>query len=99
MRGAVGIVHAVATTCLGLACGLARHATGSVVPPILLHFLYNTIVIGNSRRWFGYPTEPLFPGTPDAVVYLAGAGLLTALVGVATLHRTRQRATVVRSAP
>lgn len=99
MKGAVGIVHAVATTCLGLACGLARHRAGSVGPPILLHFAYNTIVIGNSRRWFGYSDEPLFPGVPDTVVYLASAGLLAALGVVATLHRTRRRAVVVRSAP
>jgi membrane protease YdiL (CAAX protease family) len=98
MRGAVGIVHAVATTCLALACGLTRHVTRSVIPPILLHFLYNTLVIGLSRRWFGDAADPLLPGVPNTLVYLAGIGVLGAL-GLAALRRARRRATVVWSAP
>lgn len=99
MKGAVGLVHAIATTCLGLACGLARHRTGNTIAAILLHFLYNTIVIANSRRVFGHAADSLLAGVPDAVVYLAGAGLLGALGLFLVLRRARRRAAVVGFAP
>src|SRR5205085_449203 len=52
MAGGSGIVRVVSATCLGLACGTARHLAGSVAAPLLLHALYNLLSVGHSRAWF-----------------------------------------------
>jgi len=52
MKGGVGIVRVVSTTCLGLACGTARHVTGTVATAMLLHFTFNALSIGQTRRWW-----------------------------------------------
>jgi membrane protease YdiL (CAAX protease family) len=87
MKGAVGIVHVVSTTCLGLACGSARALTRGITAPIALHFLYNVIVIGNARRWFGVSDEPLVSGLPNATIYLAAGASLVALALVMIARR------------
>jgi membrane protease YdiL (CAAX protease family) len=88
MEGAVGIVHVVSTACLGLACGTARALTRGITAPVVLHFLYNVIVIGNARRWFGVSEEPIVSGLPNAAIHLAAGASLVALTLVMIARRT-----------
>jgi membrane protease YdiL (CAAX protease family) len=83
MRGSVGIVRVVATTLLGLACGGARWASGSVVAAMLLHFTYNTISIGVGRGWFAGGGEPVLAVVPNPLLILAVCGALLAAALVA----------------
>lgn len=78
LPGGVGIVRFWSTTCLGVASGVVRQATGSVIACVLLHTLYNTIVIGNGKRWFSSPgEETVLEGVPNTLVLLAVLGLVT----------------------
>lgn len=49
--GGAGIIRVVQAACLGLALGLARHASGSVVPGMLLHAIFNGLSIVKLRKW------------------------------------------------
>lgn len=96
LRGGVGLVRVVSTLCLGLACGVARHAAGTVAAPIVVHLVHNFIAVGQARRWFASASAPLFEALPlpDAVLGLAALGLALALllaaVGAAARRRARQ---------
>lgn len=85
LPGGVGIVRVVSTTCLGLASGVVRHVTGGVIACIALHALYNTLVIGNGRRWFASQEKPILEGVPNTLVMFAVVGLL----GVAVIAFVR----------
>lgn len=86
LPGGVGIVRFWSTTCLGVASGVVRQATGSVIACVLLHTLYNTIVIGNGKRWFSSPgEETVLEGVPNTLVLLAVLGLCA--LGVITFVR------------
>ena len=64
MKGSVGIVRVVSTTCLGLAARDRavgeRHRAGLDV----LHFTYNTISLGIGRGWFVRPRSPSSQSSP-----------------------------------
>lgn len=85
LPGGVGIVRIVSTTCLGLASGIVRHVTGGVIACFALHALYNTLVIGNGRRWFASQEKPILEGVPNTLVMFAVVGL----VGVAVIAFVR----------
>ena len=87
MQGSVGIVRVVATTLLGLACGGARWASGSVVAAMLLHFTYNTISIGVGRGWFAGGGEPMLAVVPNPLLILAVTGALLAAALMAARAR------------
>jgi membrane protease YdiL (CAAX protease family) len=94
LPGGVGIVRLWSTTCLGLASGVVRQTTRSVIACVLLHALYNTIVIGSGRRWFSSPKEePVLEGVPNTLVLLAVLGLcaigLIAFIGALRARRAR----------
>lgn len=90
LPGGVGIVRLWSTTLLGLASGIVRQATGGVVACILLHTLYNTLVIGGSQRWFVSGKEaPVLEGVPNTLLLLAVVGLL--VMGVLAFARALQR--------
>lgn len=93
LRGGVGVVRLVSTLCLGLACGGARHLTGSVVAPIALHLVHNTLALGQARRWFASSSPPLLETLPipDMVLGLAAAGTMgVLLLGAVTVVLRRQ---------
>jgi membrane protease YdiL (CAAX protease family) len=51
MAGGAGIVRVVQTACLGVALGIARHATGSIAPGVVLHAAFNLMTIAKLRKW------------------------------------------------
>lgn len=77
--GGAGIVRVVSATCLGLACGAARHATGSVVAALALHVAYNVLSIAQTRRWLVTASLPSKYGMPTALAIGA------AVLGIAAL--------------
>jgi len=84
MKGSVGIVRVVSTTCLGLACGTARLVAGTVFVPMIVHFAYNTVSLGLGRGFFKSDSEPLLSVVPNRLLVIAAAGVLAAVVaGVA----------------
>lgn len=97
LPGGVGIVRIVSTTCLGLASGIVRQISGGVLACILLHALYNTLVIGSGRKWFAADKEPVLEGIPNTMVMLAvlGALFIGALLFVRALLARRARSAFV----
>lgn len=89
LPGGVGIVRVVSTTCLGLAAGSVRLASGSIFAAMLLHALYNTASIALARGWFGGHKVTLFE-TPIPWSLAAAAPLCMAAV-LALVWRARRR--------
>jgi len=87
MRGSVGVVRVVATACLGLACGVARLLSGSVLAGVALHLVYNTVSIGLGRSWFGPRADTLVPAVPDPLLALAVIGVVAAGIALAIRRR------------
>ena len=104
LGGGVGIVRVVSTFCLGLACGVARHAARSVVAPITVHLVHNTLALGQARGWFAGASPPLFESLPlpDALLGLAALGVLLGAGGAAlsvVLTRRAEQARALRLDP
>ncbi|MEM1032858.1 MAG: CPBP family intramembrane glutamic endopeptidase [Myxococcota bacterium] len=96
--GGAGIVRVVQAAGLGLALGIARHASGGVAAPIALHATFNLLSLARLRRWLPSTFWP--PPLPVPVTYwqLAGAGL--AILSVATVaRRVRERGRTRRPTP
>ena len=74
MKGSVGIVRVVSTTCLGLACGSARLLGRSVAIPMLLHFTYNSVSLGLGRGLFRSESAPLVSVVPNLLLVVAAVG-------------------------
>jgi membrane protease YdiL (CAAX protease family) len=85
MPGGIGIVRIVSTTCLGIACGAARHWTGSVVAAILMHFIFNALSIGQTRRWWSVGSLSNYFGV--SILLSAIAALCAAGIGASLLIR------------
>jgi membrane protease YdiL (CAAX protease family) len=97
--GGVGIVRLASAMLLGLGAGALRWWTRSLLAPILLHFLNNTLVIGHARRWFsaGAGEATVIEGVPNlllgiALLGLCGAGVLWAVLAVRERRAARERA-------
>ncbi len=97
--GGVGLVRVVSTLCLGLACGVARQAAGSVALPIAIHLVHNTLAVGQSRGWFAGDARPLFETVPlaSSILGLAAAGLAGLGVVAVTAAVARRRAEQARA--
>ncbi|MBX3130253.1 MAG: CPBP family intramembrane metalloprotease [Polyangiaceae bacterium] len=91
MPGGLGIVRVVAAFGLGLATGVARHATGGLAAPILLHVLYNFVSLGTTRRWWVSETFPMKLGVPTLATAAAGGSLLLAVALWLVLRRRSAR--------
>jgi membrane protease YdiL (CAAX protease family) len=87
MPGAMGFIRVATAVGLGLACGQARHQTGSVLGPITVHVVFNALAVGTSRRWFMVEGWHAWRGVPPAVILAAGAGLIVFIVLVLTGRR------------
>lgn len=62
--GGAGIVRVVQATCLALALGCVRHASGTVWPGVALHAGFNLMSIAKSRKWIvsaGWPVPLPIP--------------------------------------
>jgi membrane protease YdiL (CAAX protease family) len=79
LPGGVGVVRTVSALCLGLACGIARQWSGSVVVAMLLHFSNNLMGLGQTRHWFATPLGAL-SGVPWILFIVGGAGALAAVI-------------------
>lgn len=86
LPGGVGIVRTVSALCLGLACGVARQWSGSVVVAMLLHFSNNLLGLGEARHWFATPLGSV-SGVPWVLFIVGGVGTLAVMLSVARLRR------------
>jgi len=84
--GAMGFIRVASAAGLGVACGQARHATGTVLGPIVLHVAYNLLAVGNARRWFIVEGWTKVRGVPWPVVHLAAVCML-AFIATAALRQ------------
>lgn len=76
MPGGQGIIRVTATLCLGLACGVARQASGTVAVPILLHMIFNVLGLAGARRWIvtaAFPTHYMVPSMASVLGLFGGA--------------------------
>ena len=80
MPGGQGIIRVTATTCLGLACGIARQASGSIVVPILVHAGFNLLGLAGARRWIVTESFPTHYMVPTLSTLLGAAGATLAIV-------------------
>jgi membrane protease YdiL (CAAX protease family) len=80
LAGGQGIIRVTVTTCLGLACGVARQHSGSVLVPIAIHGAFNVLGLAGARRWVVTQTFPTHFMVPTLATVLAGLGGLVALV-------------------
>jgi len=100
--GGAGIVRAVQAAVLGLALGCARHATGGIAAPMVLHAAFNLLTIAKLRRWIVSPGWP--PPLPIATLYwqLAAVSAAVLLVAMSLIKQFVFRAEVTmhaRAAP
>lgn len=77
MPGGVGVVRLVATTLVGVACGVARQLSGTLLAPILLHLAHNVLTIGMARKWLDDGNQPLVGVLPNRLLLFAALGLVT----------------------
>jgi membrane protease YdiL (CAAX protease family) len=89
MPGALGFVRVVTAVGLGLACGQARHQSGSVLAAITVHVVYNALAVGTSRRWFMVEGWHSLRGVPWAVLLVAAVCLV--VLSVLTVAQSRRR--------
>jgi membrane protease YdiL (CAAX protease family) len=87
MPGGQGIIRVTAGTCLGLACGVARQATGSIVVPIAIHMLFNALGLAGARRIIVNDTFPTFYMVPTLATALGLLGGAIAIVVAIVLSK------------
>lgn len=86
MPGGQGIIRVTATVCLGLACGVARQASGSVLVPIVLHAGFNALGVAGARRWLVTETFPTHYMVPTLSSLLGALGGVLAIALAITLR-------------
>jgi len=89
MPGGQGIIRVTATTCLGLACGVARQASGSVLVAILVHATFNFLGVAGARRWLVSESFPTHYMVPTLSTLMGGVGAVLA-VALAVALRDRK---------
>jgi membrane protease YdiL (CAAX protease family) len=80
MPGGQGIIRVTATICLGLACGVARQASGSIAVPIVVHCGFNLLGLAGARRWVVTESFPTHYMVPTLSTLLGAVGLVVAIV-------------------
>jgi membrane protease YdiL (CAAX protease family) len=91
MAGGQGILRVAAASGLGLACGVARQAGGSLAIPVLLHAAFNLLSLSAARRWVVSDTFPNWFMVPTLLSAVAGVGLIAALVVALAWRRSSAR--------
>jgi hypothetical protein len=92
MPGGMGIVRVVSAAGLGLACGVARQATGSTLAAIALHCVFNVLSLATARRWVVTATFPTRLMVPTLLSLLAVVCLvLLALIVIVSSRQMRQK--------
>jgi len=87
MPGGMGIVRFVSALGLGLACGVARQGSGSVVPAMIVHVVFNTLSLAAARRLIVFAAFPVKSAVPTALLPIAALGIFAVLVE----HAVRRR--------
>ncbi len=87
--GGAGLVRVVSATCLGLACGAARHASGGLAAPVALHFGYNLVSIAHARGWLVTASLPKVYGMPAAALILAGGSIVALAIAAVVTRASR----------
>lgn len=93
MPGGLGIVRWMSALGLGLAAGIARHASGSIAGACAVHVGFNLCSLATTRRWLLTESFPMKRGVPT-LLSLIGAVLALVVVGwwLAVRVRARSRA-------
>lgn len=89
MPGGQGIIRVTATTCLGLACGVARQASGSVLVPIVVHASFNLLGVAGARRWLVSESFPTHYMVPTLSTLLGAVGAVVAIALAIALRDRR----------
>jgi membrane protease YdiL (CAAX protease family) len=79
MPGGLGIVRWVSALGLGLFAGIARHASGGLGAPCLVHVGFNLCSLATTRRWLLTESFPMKLGVPTLLSLIAGVLALGAL--------------------
>jgi len=89
MPGGLGIVRWVSAAGLGVATGLARQLTQSLLGPIVVHVAYNLLSLATTRRWVVTESFPMKLGVPTLLSLTAAIGvvLLAVVLGARKLGR------------
>jgi membrane protease YdiL (CAAX protease family) len=90
--GGAAILALTQTACLGLALGTLRHASGTIVPGIAMHALFNGLTLAMKRGVI--PNKPFWPlplPIPWALWQIAGIAAAVAIV--VAVHRSRRLTT------
>jgi len=91
--GGAGIVRVVSTACLGLACGIARQHTASILPGALLHAMFNFLALAQLRRWVVLESFPRHYTVPTLLTAVAaGCALALGSYGLALWLRAARTA-------
>jgi membrane protease YdiL (CAAX protease family) len=85
--GGLGIARWVSALCLGLATGIARHATGSLFGPIALHMGFNLCSIAATRRWIITESFPMKEGAPTLLLWVGSGLAVLASIWALVAHR------------
>jgi hypothetical protein len=87
----MGIVRVVSAAGLGLACGVARQATGSTLAAIVLHCVFNVLSLATARRWVVTETFPTRLMVPTLLSLFAVVCLVLLAVIVVVSRRQKRR--------
>lgn len=87
MPGGLGIARWVSALCLGLASGVTRYATGSLLGPIALHMAFNFYSLAATRRWIITESFPMKEGAPTLLLWVGCGSALLALVWALAFRR------------
>jgi hypothetical protein len=90
MPGGLGIVRWVSALCLGIATGITRYATGSILGPIALHMAFNFYSLATTRRWVVTETFGMKLGVPILLSLIAVLTAVAAVVWGLVLHQRRK---------
>lgn len=90
IAGGMGIVRVVSASTLGLACGLARHKSGSLLAPFVLHATYNLISLASLRGWLVFEDFPTKYTIPTSLGPLSALGVTGALAVYFVARRARR---------
>lgn len=79
LSGGMGLMRTTSACVLGLACGWARWKTGSLLPCIALHALFNLASLATLRGWLVFAGWPTKYALPTLLLVVAPISALVAL--------------------
>lgn len=89
--GGMGIVRVTSASTLGLACGQARSASGTLLAPFVLHATYNLLSLASLRGWLVFEGFPTKYTIPTLLGPLSALGVAVSLGVYLASRRTRNK--------